>query len=80
VWRRHRKMLEYVNTWWIYAQTVHICLALAVTFCPTIGGMSHPQRREVAWCLCLHGLFTWSRVNAHFPRRFTETSQSFSSN
>lgn len=42
---------------------------------PSIGGMSHPQRREVAWCFCLHGLFTWSRVNAHFPRRFAETSR-----
>lgn len=66
------------NTWIVmnlYARTVHICLALAVTFCPTINGMSHPRRREVAWCLCLHGLFTWSRVNAHFPRRFAETSR-----
>lgn len=57
-------------------QTVHICLALAVTFCPTIDGMSHPQQRTAAWCLYPHGLFTRSCVNARFPRRFAETSQS----
>lgn len=61
-------------------QTVHICLAFAVTFCPTIDGMSHPRRRATARCLCAHMVYLLRLALTHIfldaSRKLCETSVS----
>lgn len=76
--RRHRSNMAYSNTWCVMnlRDGLHICirthehtsLAFVVSFCPTIGRMSHATASRRMMILPTRFIYLFPCVNAHFPR------------